>query len=106
MEAYAARNAQERTWRIIETVQQVAADRGASAAQVAIAWLAAQAAVTSVILGARNTTQLADNLGAAQLSLTQEEVDRLSTVSAPEIAEYPYGKGGRNQRNRKIEGGR
>jgi aryl-alcohol dehydrogenase-like predicted oxidoreductase len=106
MESYADRNARERTWAIIEAVQRVAADRGASPAQVAIAWLMAQPVVTSVILGARNTSQLADNMGAAQLTLSPEEIATLTEVSAPEVAEYPYGAGGRNQRNRKLEGGR
>ena len=44
---------------------------GVSASQVALAWLADQPAVTSVILGARTTDQLADNLAAAELRLTE-----------------------------------
>ncbi|KAB0680253.1 aldo/keto reductase [Aureimonas leprariae] len=106
MEAYAARNAQERTWGVIDAVTEIAKARNASAAQVSLAWLAVQPAVTSVILGARKTEQLADNLGAASLELSPEEIERLSTVSAPQMADYPYGKGGINQRNRKIQGGR
>lgn len=106
MEAYGPRNAQERTWTVIEAVRGVAEARGASSAQVALAWLAAQPAVTSVILGARNTEQIADNLGAAELDLSDEEINRLTNASAPEAADYPYGKGGINQRHRRIEGGR
>jgi aryl-alcohol dehydrogenase-like predicted oxidoreductase len=52
MEAYAARNAQERTWHVIDTVRQVAEGRGASMSQVALAWVADRPAVSSVILGA------------------------------------------------------
>ncbi|HVW94051.1 MAG TPA: aldo/keto reductase [Devosia sp.] len=106
MEAYEARNAQERTWAIIGAVQDIAAARGVSAAQVALAWVAAQPAVTSVILGARTREQLADNLGAARLALTAAELTALTEVSAPPIGEYPYGRGGTNQRSRKLEGGR
>jgi hypothetical protein len=106
MEAYAERNAQERTWDIIGTVEAIAKARGVSMAQVALAWVAAQPMVTSVILGARTREQLADNLGAAKLTLSAEEIARLSEVSAPEIGEYPYGAGGTSQRHRKIEGGR
>jgi aryl-alcohol dehydrogenase-like predicted oxidoreductase len=62
--------------------------------------------VTSVILGARTPEQLADNLGAAKLALSEAEMDRLNEISAPQPAEYPYGTGGTNQRHRKIEGGR
>ena len=54
MEAFAARNADERTWRVIDAVAALAEARGVSAAEVSLAWLAAQPAVTSVILGARN----------------------------------------------------
>ena len=46
-------------------------------------------AVTSVIIGARTDEQLADNLGAADLSLTAEELARLEEVSRPPLL-YPY----------------
>ena len=64
-------------------------DRGVSAAQVALAWLLARPAVTSVIIGARTDEQLADNLAAADLSLTAEERARLDEVSRPPLL-YPY----------------
>ena len=106
MEAYAPRNAQERTWAIIDAVGKVAKAHGVSLAQVALAWVAAQPAVTSVILGARNPEQLADNLAAASLALGADEIATLSAVSAPPIGDYPYGKGAIEQRRRKMEGGR
>lgn len=106
MEAFDKRNSQAATWEIIGAVEDVAAARGATMAQVALAWVAAQPAVTSVILGARTTDQLADNLGAAHLTLTAEEIATLSAISRPEMSDYPYGEGGVNQRNRKIAGGR
>jgi aryl-alcohol dehydrogenase-like predicted oxidoreductase len=106
MEAFGPRNSQERTWQIIDAVAAIAKSRGATAAQVALAWVAAQPAVTSVILGARHQAQLADNLGAASLKLSSDEVAALSKISAPQISEYPYGTGGTNQRFRKLEGGR
>ncbi|KGM31988.1 aldo/keto reductase [Inquilinus limosus] len=106
MEAYDARNAKATTWAVIGAVEDIAKARGVSMAQVALAWVAAQPAVTSVILGARTRAQLADNLGAATLRLTAEEIATLDTASKPQMAEYPYGTGGINQRNRRIEGGR
>ncbi|OWV84555.1 aldo/keto reductase [Rhizobium sp. R693] len=106
MESYAQRNAQERTWAIIETVEAIARARGVTMAQVALAWTAARPAVTSVILGARTSEQLADNLAAARLSLSEDEMATLNDVSQPQVADYPYGAGGTNQRHRKIEGGR
>lgn len=106
MESYDQRNAQERTWDIIGAVEEIAKSKGCSMAQVALAWTAARPAVTSVILGARTTEQLADNLGAAKISLSDEEMQRLTEISAPHPFDYPYGVGGTNQRHRKLEGGR
>ncbi len=105
-EAYAPRNAQERTWAILAEVERVAKARGVSMAQVALAWLAAQPAVTSVILGARSVEQLKDNMGAASVALSPDELSALSAVSAPQMADYPYGAGGIAQRHRKLQGGR
>ncbi len=106
MESYGPRNAAGRTWRVIGAVEDIAKARGVSMAQVALAWVAAQPAVTSVILGARSRAQLADNLASAALALTQGELSALDAASAPEIEDYPYGKGGAGQRHRKMEGGR
>jgi len=106
MEAYAPRNAQEKTWDVIETVQKIATAHGVSAAQVSLAWVAAQPAVTSVILGARTTKQLKDNLASADLKLTDDDLAELDRVSRPEMDDYPYGPAGIDQRNRNIAGGR
>ncbi|MDR3496577.1 MAG: aldo/keto reductase [Ancalomicrobiaceae bacterium] len=106
MEAYGPRNAEERTWAIIGAVEAIAKARGVSMAQVALSWLSARPQVTSVILGARTRAQLADNLGAASLMLSEEETALLTKVSTPLVADYPYGAQGAAQRFRKIEGGR
>jgi len=103
MEAWEPRNRQERTWRVIETVAEVAEAKGVNQAQLSLAWLAAQPAVTSVILGARNAAQLADNLGAASLMLTPDELERLDQVSAPVVSDYPYGEAAADQRHRAID---
>jgi aryl-alcohol dehydrogenase-like predicted oxidoreductase len=103
MEAWEPRNRQDRTWSIIDAVGEVAAGRGVNHAQVALAWLAARPAVTSVILGARSTAQLTDNLGAAEVVLTAAEVARLDEVSTPVVGDYPYGKAGVDQRYRAID---
>ncbi len=106
MEAFEKRNAKSVTWDVIGAVEDIAKARSASMAQVALAWVAAQPAVTSVILGARTTDQLKDNLGAANLTLTAEEIATLSATSKPDMSDYPYGVGGIGQRNRNIGGGR
>jgi aryl-alcohol dehydrogenase-like predicted oxidoreductase len=102
MEAYARRNPEERTWRVIDAVRAVAEARGVSMAQVALAWLVDRPAVTSVILGARTLEQLDDNLGAAQLHLSAEETARLDQASTPIVDDYPYGQLGVSQRDRGL----
>jgi aryl-alcohol dehydrogenase (NADP+) len=106
MEAWEARNASERTWRVLDAVTESAEAHSVSASQVALAWLGAQPAVTSVILGARTVEQLTDNMAAADLTLSAEELQRLTDASAPEMDDYPYGVAGIQQRNRPITGGR
>lgn len=106
MEAWEARNADPRTWEIIDAVDAVASETGASASQVSLAWLSDRPAVTSVILGARTVEQLEDNLGAADLELTDEQRARLDEASTPRTDIYPYGEQAIQQRHRKREGGR
>jgi aryl-alcohol dehydrogenase-like predicted oxidoreductase len=102
MEAYGPRNARERTWRIIDAVREVAEGRGVPMSQVALAWVADRPAVTSVILGARSVAQLDENLGAADLHLSDKEAERLTDASAPLVADYPYGAPGSEQRSRSL----
>jgi aryl-alcohol dehydrogenase-like predicted oxidoreductase len=106
MEAWKARNDNPRTWTVIDAVEDIAGAHGVSPSQVALAWLADRPAVTSVILGARTTEQLADNLAAAELQLSAGDVDRLTSASQPETGVYPYGPMAQEQRSRKMEGGR
>jgi aryl-alcohol dehydrogenase-like predicted oxidoreductase len=73
----------------VEVLVEVADARGVPPAQVALAWLLGRPAVTSVIVGARTDEQLAQNLGAAELSLTDEERRRLDEVSATPLR-YPF----------------
>lgn len=102
MEAWEPRNQQERTWRIIDTVADIATETGATSAQVSLAWLEAQPAVTSVILGARSVKQLTENLAAANVSLSVDQLDRLGSVSAPVVSDYPYGAAAIEQRLRRV----
>jgi aryl-alcohol dehydrogenase-like predicted oxidoreductase len=79
----------ERLWRIVDTLVEIGAERGVSAAQVALAWLLGRPAITSLVIGARTEEQFADNLAAAALTLTAEERSRLDAVSQPPLL-YPY----------------
>ncbi|MGO4602513.1 aldo/keto reductase [Terrabacter sp. 2YAF2] len=102
LEAYDRRAANPRTWQVLEAAAKVAADRGATMAQVALAWVAQRPGVSSVLLGARSVPQLLENLGAAELTLSAEEMEHLTAVSAPDAAPWPYGADGVEQRTRDL----
>jgi aryl-alcohol dehydrogenase-like predicted oxidoreductase len=104
VEAYDRRGAHERTWGVLDAVEDIARSRGLSMAQVALAWLADRRTVCSVILGARTQEQLNDNLGAAGVHLSDDETRRLDQASDPSPADYPYGGPGVEQRSRQIAG--
>lgn len=87
----------ERNWRILEAVRAVAGELDASAAQVSLAWLLARPQVTSVIFGARTEAQVDENVRAAELSLSAEQVERLDQASAFDLG-YPYDFLGRIQK--------
>ena len=73
---------------ILDVMGPIANAHGASIAQVALAWLLAKRAVTSVIIGAKRMDQLVDNLGAVNVVLSNEEMVRLDEVSARPLP-YP-----------------
>ncbi len=78
----------DRGYAIIDVLQAIADTKHATVAQIALAWLLHQPTVTSVIIGARKTTQLADNLGAVDFALDAEELKKLDEVSRLS-PEYP-----------------
>jgi len=73
----------------VDVLLDIGKSRGVSAAQVALAYLLRKPAVTSLVVGARTTEQLADNLAAADLVLTDDEFGLLEAVSDPPLL-YPY----------------
>jgi len=68
----------EANWRALDTLEQIARERGKSISQIALAWLLSQPVITSPIIGARDLDQLNDNLGAAGLRLSEEELAMFS----------------------------
>lgn len=87
-EAWDRRNT-ERNWNVIDVLGDIAEARNASYSQIALAWVRHQSAIASVIIGVRTMEQLEDNLGAADIVLNRDELDRLDQTSQmPEL--YPY----------------
>jgi aryl-alcohol dehydrogenase-like predicted oxidoreductase len=78
----------EKSFAIIDALTEVAGRLGASIAQVALAWILAKEAVTSVIIGARKMSQLDDNLKSIDVTLTADDVKALDEVSKLTV-EYP-----------------
>ena len=73
----------------VDVLVEIADGRNVSAAQVALSWLLGRPGVASIIVGARTDEQLADNLEAPELELSEEERRRLDDVSAPPLI-YPF----------------
>lgn len=69
-------------WGVLDAVEQVANARNASISQIALAWQLTNPVITSPIIGPRTMEQLEDNLGAAGVRLTSEEMDELNEASA------------------------
>jgi aryl-alcohol dehydrogenase-like predicted oxidoreductase len=84
---------------IIEALVGIGAEHGVSAAQVALAYTLGKPAVTSLVIGARTSEQLADNLAAASLTLAESERGLLDKISAPPLI-YPYWHQARNASDR------
>jgi len=80
---------EDKLYDTIDVLVEIADGHGVSAAQVALAWLLGRPTISSVIIGARTDEQLADNLRAAELQLSDEERSRLEEVSRPPLL-YPY----------------
>ncbi len=72
----------DRLYRIVDVLTAIAQERGATAAQVALNWVMNKPGVDTVIIGARDETQLRDNLSAAGWRLSADEMQRLDEVSA------------------------
>jgi aryl-alcohol dehydrogenase-like predicted oxidoreductase len=68
---------------VVERLGEVAAERGVSAAQVALAWLLHKPGVTAPIVGATKLAHLEDALAAEQLTLSEEELARLEEPYVP-----------------------
>jgi aryl-alcohol dehydrogenase-like predicted oxidoreductase len=79
----------ERGWKTLDAVKAIATEKQTTPAAVALAWLLAKPAVSSVIFGARSVEQLDDNLLAADVQLTAADVTKLDEVSAVDFG-YPY----------------
>ena len=84
-----------RLYRVVDALDEVAAETGKSIPQVALNWLLQRPTVSTVLIGARDEEQLRENLGAVGWYLTPEQVAKLDAASAlmPPYPYYPYWNG-------------
>jgi aryl-alcohol dehydrogenase-like predicted oxidoreductase len=73
----------EKTYEVVDELELIAKAHETTVARVALAWVHAQPAVTSIIIGARRLSQLDDNIGAVDVNLTAEELARLNALTEP-----------------------
>ena len=78
------------SFRVVETLKQLAGEKGCSAGHIALAWCINQPGITSPIIGPRTVQQLKDNLIATTIDLTQEEKDIVDTIAPPGHCLVPY----------------
>ncbi len=87
------RHFSERAMEVITLLESLAAEKGATVAQVALAWVIRQPGVTSPIVGPRTMGHFEDNLGALDVTFTSEDYARIDAVCAPEEAIVSYYNG-------------
>ncbi len=75
---------------VLDTVQALAAEKGCSASQIALAWVNSQPGITAPIIGPRTLAHLEDNLGALDVQLSADDQARLDAIAEPERATVPY----------------
>lgn len=79
----------ERLYRVVDVLDEIAAESGRAVPQIALNWLLTRPTVASVLIGARTEEQLRQNLGAVGWSLDPDQIARLDAASATD-APYPY----------------
>ena len=79
----------EYVYQVVDALDAVAKETGKTVAQIALNWLLQRPTVANVIVGARNETQLHDNLGALGWSLNAAQMAQLDQASTRPLP-YPY----------------
>ncbi|KAF1703236.1 aldo/keto reductase [Pseudoxanthomonas kaohsiungensis] len=79
----------EHVYKVVDALDEIAAQTGKSVPQVALNWLLQRPTVSTVVIGARNEEQLRQNLGAVGWNLSAEQVAKLDAASAV-TKPYPY----------------
>ena len=92
---------EERLYRVVDAMDEVAKETGKTLPQIALNWLLQRPTVASVLIGARDEAQLKQNLGALGWQLSADQAARLDAASAvtPPYPYYPYWNGQFSERS-------
>src|SRR6266487_2405750 len=80
----------DRIFDVVEQLQPIAEAKGCTLAQLALVWCAQQPGVTSPIIGPRTMEQLEDNLGALNVTITDDDRTRIDTIAPPGRMVAPF----------------
>ena len=84
------RRMSERIYDVVEGLQPLAEEKGITLSQFALAWCMQRTGVTSPIIGPRTLEQLEDNLGAFEVTFTEEELKRIDCIARRGDAVAPF----------------
>lgn len=80
----------ERIWDVVEPLEKLARDKEVTLSQLALAWVEQRPGITSAIIGPRTMEQLEDNLGAANVDFTEDELAHIDAIIRPGDHVAPY----------------
>jgi aryl-alcohol dehydrogenase-like predicted oxidoreductase len=76
----------EHNWRLVKGIQEIAAEKGCTPSQLALAWVLAQGEDIVPIPGTKRRSFLEENMSALDLRLTQEDLLRIEKIAPPDVA--------------------
>ncbi|MEF8801571.1 MAG: aldo/keto reductase [Halolamina sp.] len=83
---HVSRRFSDENWAVLAEIEAIAEARDATPAQVSLAWLLARDVVTAPIIGPKSSEQLTENLGALEIELSDEEVERIAAPKTPQYS--------------------
>ena len=76
----------EHNWKLVKGIQEIAAEKGCTPSQLALAWVLAQGEDIVPIPGTKRRSYLEENISALDLRLTQEDLQRIEKIAPPDVA--------------------
>jgi aryl-alcohol dehydrogenase-like predicted oxidoreductase len=87
---WADRHFTEKSFDALDILSNLSQEKNCTVSQLALAWCTQQPGITSPIIGPRTMEQLEDNLGAAEISVTDDDRKSIDSIAHPGRALVPY----------------